>query len=217
MPRADARGSQLSTGRSVDRLINFSDAVVAVAVTLLALPLIDIAAPSDGQHVWQVVWDHIAEVSTFLFTFYVVAILWLAHNRILNDLRAYDPLIFWLNTTWLAAIVLLPWISAMYGETSSRSSVGLVYWGMLALISFLGTVMGRHTHRNPELVGLEPGAEYAYTGRAAWRGPAFGIYFLVIGLVSVVLPAFAAWMPFGIILLSIWFRPVRAQQPEETA
>ena len=67
------------------------------------------------------------QISTFLFTFYVVAIMWLAHNRILNEMRAYDPFIFWINTTWLAAIVLLPWISALYGESDNRASVGVVY------------------------------------------------------------------------------------------
>jgi branched-subunit amino acid ABC-type transport system permease component len=107
------------TGRSVDRLINFSDAVVAVAVTLLALPLVDIPGPTGDQNAWTVLSEHASEIWTFLFTFYVVAVMWLAHNRILNSIARYDAAIFWLNTTWLVAIVLLPWVSAMFGESAS--------------------------------------------------------------------------------------------------
>jgi uncharacterized membrane protein len=195
--------------RSVDRLINFSDAVVAVAVTVLVLPLLDIPGPDAGQTVWTVIGDHASELWTFLFTFYVVAVMWLAHNRILNAIGRYDPFIFWVNTTWLAAIVLLPWVSAMYGESSwGRSSVGLLYWGVMAAIALLGSLLGTHLRRHPALL-----SEQAATlsprerRRAALRGPVLGLYFLLIGVASIVTPTLAAWLPLGIIPLSIWLRP----------
>jgi len=112
----------ISTGRAVDRLINFSDAVVAVAITLMVLPLTDIAGPEGDQTILTIMNDHWPQLVTFLFTFYVVAIMWTAHNRILNVISGYDASIFWLNTTWLAAIVLLPWLTAM--RDSGSGSVG---------------------------------------------------------------------------------------------
>jgi uncharacterized membrane protein len=199
----------VSEGRSVDRLINFSDAVVAVAVTVLVLPLVDIEGPAEGQTVWTVIGDNASQIWTFLFTFYVVAVLWLAHNRILNSIGRYDPFTFWVNTTWLAAIVLLPWVSAMYGESEwGRSGVGLVYWGTMAAISLLVSVMGTHLRRHPELlVDDAPRLSDAALRKAALRGPVLGLYFLLIGVASVVTPALASWLPLGIIPLSIWLRP----------
>ena len=197
------------TGRSVDRLINFSDAVVAVAVTVLVLPLVDIAGPGEGQSVWTIIGDHASQVWTFLFTFYVVAVMWLAHNRILNSISNYDPFIFWVNTTWLACIVLLPWVSSMFGEAQGgRSSVGLLYWGTMAAIAFLGAALGWHLRRHPELLAddavvLSPDSQR----RVNLRGPVIGLFFLAIGLVSVVAPDIANWLPLGIIPLSIWLRP----------
>lgn len=217
MPGEAQSDGRLSTGRSVERLINFSDAVVAVAITVLALPLIDIAGPKPGESVWPVLWDHADQISTFLFTFYVVAIMWLAHNRILNEMRAYDPFIFWINTTWLAAIVLLPWISALYGESDNRASVGVVYWGAMAAISLLGSLMGRHLRRNPLLVGRDAPVSGSVARRQAWRGVAFAGYFLAIGVVSLFWPTGASWMPLGIILLSIWFRPVKSYDNDPVA
>jgi uncharacterized membrane protein len=218
MPAAGSHASPPSTGRAVDRLINFSDAVVAVAITVMVLPLIDIPGPEPGQTIWVVLLDHAGQITTFLFTFFVVAIMWLTHNRILNQIRAYDAVIFWTNTTWLAAIVLLPWLSAMYGESSGgQGSVGLVYWTALAFISMLGSMLGGHIRRHPEFVDAP--APAARSGpnrsRARLRGPVFAAYFLATGVVSVFFPHVASWMPLGLILLSIWLRPGGEGQPEE--
>jgi uncharacterized membrane protein len=204
------QGGSISTGRAVDRLINFSDAVVAVAITLMALPLVDISAPVDGGNISSVLWEHAPQISTFLFTFYVVAIMWSAHNRILNVIRGYDPAIFWTNTTWLAAIVLLPWISAMYGESKrSEGGVGLLYWSMLAFISLLGTAMSRHIRVHPDLIEAHEAHSIRTDRRGQFRGVLFAGYFLLIGLVSLVSPILSTWMPLGIIPLSIWLRPAR--------
>jgi uncharacterized membrane protein len=209
VPEERPEYSDKGTERSVDRLINFSDAVVAVAITLMALPLVDIAGPVDGGSIWPVMWDHAAQITTFLFTFGVVAIMWSAHNRIMNEMRAYDGFIFWVNTAWLASIVLLPWMSALYGESASRTSVGILYWGVLALISLLGSLLGRHLRKNPSLRGGEESGTVLLSSRAAWRGPAFAGYFLAIGVTSLFAPFVASWMPLGIIPLSMYFRPAR--------
>lgn len=37
--------------RSFDRLVNFTDAVVAIAITLQILPLIDVEGPKTGETV----------------------------------------------------------------------------------------------------------------------------------------------------------------------
>lgn len=192
-------------GRSVDRLVNFSDAVVAVAITVLVLPLIDIPGPQGDQNVWDVISRNGAQFWTFLFTFYVVAIMWATHNRIMRTLAALDGSLMWLNTTWLAAIVLLPWASAMYGEADAgRTSVGLVYWFLLGAISALGGLMASYLRRHPELLD-EPRDHTDWRTRV--RGPAFAGLFFIIGLASTVFPDGASWLALGAIPLSIWLRP----------
>ena len=205
------------TSRSVDRLINFSDAVVAVAVTVLVLPLVDIEGPAQGQSVWTVIGDNASQLWTFLFTFYVVAVLWLAHNRILNSIARYDPFVFWVNTTWLVTIVLLPWVSAMFGESSwGRTSVGLLYWGTMAAIALLVSLLGWHLRRHPELLADDAPRLSAEASRmAALRGPVLGLYFLLIGVASVFTPAVASWLPLGIIPLSIWLRPAASTAADQ--
>jgi uncharacterized membrane protein len=204
-----ANASSISTGRAVDRLINFSDAVVAVAITLMVLPLADVEGPKTGETILTVLSAHWVQLVTFLFTFYVVSIMWAAHNRILNVIRGFDPTIFWLNTTWLAGIVLLPWLTAMRdSEGSGASGADLVYWFLLAFISAIGGLMGGHIRRHPELAG-EDAAKVHQDFGSRFRGPAFTILFIVIGLTSLTASFISDWMPLLIIPLSIWLRPAR--------
>jgi uncharacterized membrane protein len=204
--------------READRLINFSDAVVAVAVTLLALPLVDIAVPPTGGTIWAVIGEHASQLVSFLFTFCVVGVMWLAHNRFLNGIRRYDGAIFWLNIAWLATIVLLPWFSALYGQTEAASTgdasgVGMLYWSAMALLSLLGWLMGRHLGRHPDLLRADRRAAAVVGPRGALRGLVFGGYFLLIGVTSLFWAQLASWLPLGIIALSIWLRPAH-DQPE---
>jgi len=199
----------LSTGRAVDRLINFSDAVVAVAITLMVLPLANVDGPAAGETILTVMRAHWPQLVTFLFTFYVVAIMWAAHNRILNVIRGYDPAIFWLNTSWLAAIVLLPWLTALRDSPSAASSgADCAYWWLLALISALGGMIGGHIRRHPELAGED--APKVHTDLATrLRSPAFTVLFLLIGVASLFSSFLSDWLPLLIIPLSIWLRPAR--------
>ncbi len=209
MPTGRSAGGSVSTGRAVDRLINFSDAVVAVAITLMVLPLASVDGPTGDQTILTVIGDHWPQLVTFLFTFYVVAIMWAAHNRILNGISGYDPAIFWLNTTWLAAIVLLPWLTAMRDSgAGGAGGAACAYWLLLALISALGGVMGRHIRRHPELVSGET-SRIATDWATRMRGPAFTLLFVLIGIASLFSDFLGSWLPLLIIPLSIWMRPAR--------
>ena len=119
--------------RSFDRLVNFTDAVVAIAITLQILPLIDVEGPKTGETVWQVIAENFSHISAFSISFAVLMVLWFKHNRVFNVMRAYDGVILWLNSAWLLCIVFLPWPSAMYGMVVDDgilggTGIGLLYW-----------------------------------------------------------------------------------------
>lgn len=197
--------------RSFERLISFTDAVTAVAVTLLILSVIDIRPKPGEQTVWQVIGDNSGQLVTFLFTFIVVAVMWQGNLRVLHRLVTFDATIFWLDVFWMIGIVLLPWTSSMYGDgigASGDDSVGaiglggtgLLYWMNLAVISLLAALMGLHAQRHPDL--LDPGMKPAARPR---RGIIFAIAFIIVGIATVVSPVFGPWLallfiPLGFVL-----------------
>ncbi len=205
-------GPDVVSGRSFDRLVGFTDAVVAIAITVLVLPLVGLTDLDPGQSVWGLIGEHSSQVVAFFMTFCVMALLWSVHNRVLNGARAFDPLLFWLNIGWLVLMVLLPWPAALVGQSDldsrSDSGVFLFYWVTMAAISTFSTAIAWHLERHPEL--LHADARTTYSGRDRWRGPVFAAYSLLIGLVSLVSPSVAAYMPFGLFAIGFLFTPARS-------
>jgi uncharacterized membrane protein len=211
MPKSIA----IRTGRSFDRLINFTDGVVAVAITVLILPIVDLHAEGSEKTVWAIISDNLGQIITFIFTFVVVAVMWQVHNRVVNRLAGYDEVIFWLNLLWLLSIAFLPWSSLMYGVGLDGTSggwdlsdwsggeglggTGLLYWANLALASFVSSAIAWHARRNPELIDPNSPRVFANTRLTRWRGIIFGSAFLIIGIVSLFAPQIAVWLPLGLI------------------
>ena len=197
-------------GRSLDRLLSFADAVVAVAITLLALPLVDIEGPQEGQSMLDVLQANYGQIQTFVVTFLVVGLMWNIHNRIVNHLAAYDSAIFWLVLLWLLGFVFLPWPSRLYegvpfDSTLARSGEmtgpAMMYWLTLAYICLIGALTVRHMTRHPELI--EP-ADREFWDRmqaspARWRGVAYTSIFVIAAVCSY----FVFWLGNYMLLLLI--------------
>jgi len=210
MPEADSSGqdpgvdAELTSEqrRSFERLTNFTDAVVAIGITLQLLPLIDVKGPQSGQTVWDVIVANQGQITAFVLSFVVVIVMWATHNRIFNVMRRSDGVIVTLNAMWLILIVFLPWPTSMYGnavndQVIGAGGVGLLYWWTLAAISGIGSLIAVHAWRNPSL--LEPGAYERHRSRrlaARLSGLVFFLAFVAIGVVSEFSPSIAPYLAF---------------------
>ena len=93
--------------RATDRLTLFSDAVVAIAITLLA---IDLPLP-EGVTVtefWASVRHNDGHYAAFLISFFAIAAAWRDHHDIFRYVTRVDSRLRTLNTFWLLMIVLNP-------------------------------------------------------------------------------------------------------------
>ena len=199
-PRSDITSSER---RSFDRLVNFTDAVVAIGITLQLLPIIAVDGPAPGETVWDVVAANSGQLFAFVLSFVVVIFMWAAHNRVFNTMRCYDGTIFRLNVAWLLLIVFLPWPTAMYGEAANdavagRGGLGLLYWWTLAAISGLGIWMAIHARRNVDLLAAdERNLEGDRDTRGLVRGYVLFGSFIVVGVFSLFLPSWAPLLFLG--------------------
>ena len=127
--------------RGLDRLVTFLDAVVAIAITLLVLPLIEVLAEGRSEDLGAVLADEVGQFGAFALSFVVIARLWLAHHRIVESVGAYDVLFLWVNLCWAFTIVLLPFATEVIAEFGTdRLSVGL-YIGTILASSAATTVL----------------------------------------------------------------------------
>ncbi|MER7249215.1 TMEM175 family protein [Kribbella sp. NPDC000426] len=126
----------MSTTRDPDRLVLFTDAVVAIAITLLVLPLVDLVpeVKAEGGDAVSVIQDHRQELFTFLLSFVVIANFWLGHHRVFEHVRAYTTRLIRVNLLWLLTIVVLPFPTEIIGAfPSDRFTAGLYTGTILAL------------------------------------------------------------------------------------
>ena len=104
-----------------DRLMNFTDAVYAIALTLAALeiglPEIEGNANSPGA-LWSAIVEKGPKLGAFVVAFAWVAIYWRANHKFtatLRDQRKFTAV----TLLYLAFVAILPWPAEMLGE----------YWG----------------------------------------------------------------------------------------
>jgi uncharacterized membrane protein len=171
-----------ATPRGLDRLVTFADAVVAIAITLLVLPLLDI--PNDATAPAQVadlLRDHIGQIGTFLLSFAVIARLWLVHHRTFEHVRLYDGPLVQLTLVWLATIAFLPFPTELVGGSASKAAV-LLYIGTLLVSSLVLTLTIAWVFAHP---GLQESDDVAGPmPRPHWSTSAFLLVALLVTLVD---------------------------------
>jgi uncharacterized membrane protein len=125
-----------------ERVALFSDAVFAIALTLL---VVGIAVPtvsdaSDSSEMWDVLWNLRQEFVSFFVGFAVIGRYWLAHHRFVSVLGAVDGRLLAWNLVYLGLIAFAPFPTALVGRYEENLVAFAFYAVTLALLSLLETV-----------------------------------------------------------------------------
>lgn len=176
---------RIRTERGLDRLVNFSDAAVAIAITLLILPLVDLAAQiRPDESFADFVTGNQGAFITFFVTFAVVGRFWSAHHRIFEFVASYSTGLVWVNLLWLASIVFLPFAANTTAQTTTdEGGFDALYIGTL-LVSTLSMIgIELLLLRRPELVRDDARGEIDLTG-----GIAMAFALVVAGALALLVP-----------------------------
>jgi uncharacterized membrane protein len=117
-------------GREVERLVYFSDAVMAIAMTLLVIDLrlpesiTEAASDADLRRALEELGPQFLSVA---LSFAVIAIWWNGHHRLFRTLARSDGLIVLLNFVFLAAIAFLPFPTALIGRFVDHPTAVALY------------------------------------------------------------------------------------------
>jgi uncharacterized membrane protein len=140
-----------------ERLVLFTDAVAAIAITLLILPLLEtIPEATDEETLGQFVHDHLGQFGAFALSFAVIYRLWWGHHRLFRHVETITTRLVSLSMLWTFAIVLLPIPTALITAYEPSAGSVCLYGGTLALASGSMTLMARYVYRHPELSGDRP-------------------------------------------------------------
>ena len=138
------------SAEGTSRLMAFADAVVAIAITLLVLPLVDIPTEATSTSVAEILDNHGTQFAMFALSFAVIARLWLSHHNMGERMSRGDPWILIATLIWLLTVVFLPFPTELLGQLSNTRDVAAVYIGTLLVnVTCLGLQSRRVAQRPP--------------------------------------------------------------------
>jgi len=110
--------SELKKEFQLERMVLFSDAVFAIAITLLVLEIKipEVHTNVTDQMILEDLGHLIPKFVGFFVSFMLIGIYWIVHHRMFGFVTAYNPTLLRLNLFFLFFIVLMPFSTALYSE-----------------------------------------------------------------------------------------------------
>ena len=133
--REPTRYERHNPGLEFDRAAFFSDAVYAIAMTLL---VVGIGVPHvQDRNLGKALSELDSSIVSFFIGFFVLAYYWVSHHQMFSRLRAVNTPLLVVNLTYLAVIAFLPFPTAIVGDHGDLALAFVLFAGCLAAISVL--------------------------------------------------------------------------------
>jgi uncharacterized membrane protein len=179
--------------RDFDRLLTFVDAVVAIAITLLVLPLAEAGSEIGEGTAADLLRTHSDDLFGFGLSFLVIARLWLGQHRIVSGVVRQNTTLVWLLLAWTFTIVFLPFPTSLVAVTDHDPGAKILYVGTMAVSSVILALIAwvirhdgsvRDTDEVPDL----------------WQSAGVAVAFLLALAIMLTFPATSYW-PIAILIL----------------
>ena len=126
------------------RLVNLSDAVFAIALTLLAFK---VEAP-DRVDSFADLAPVLPQALAFFLSFAIVANFWWHHHRLLARIEQIDAVFVVLNLALLGAVALVPFPTELIGLEPGAVAPALVYLALMLIITAVIVLMVHRAERS---------------------------------------------------------------------
>ncbi len=174
-------------GSNTERLVFFSDAVFAIAMTLL---VIDLRVPADDSGTaWEVLVSEWPGFFAYALSFTIIALNWMSHHRKFRVITSHDGRLMALDLVLLFFVAFVPFPTSLLSAYAPDPVAVALYAFTVGLLSALQYVLWRYAYThglvNPE---VDP-TLYRYVRTSQWATPAvfwlsIPIAFLVSGEIA---------------------------------
>jgi len=205
--------NELKKEFQLERLILFSDAVFAIAITLLVIeikiPEIH-EKPITDNAVLHKLAELIPKFVGFLVSFLLIGQYWIVHHRMFSFVINFTDRLIWLNILFLFAIALMPFSTGFYSEYVLRGVVTPVifYTANIALLGLANFLMWRYlsNQKNNLTENLTPALAKYFSLRAL----TVPTIFVIFSFVYLYNPTIAFFIPMLIpFIMWLIFNPMK--------
>ncbi len=174
----------------LERIILFSDAVFAIAITLLVIEIKvpEFEGPVTQQMLAHALLEKLPDIIGFVISFAVIGQFWTNHHRLFGYVKDYSPCLMWLNLLMLFWIAMMPFSTYLNMKYGNLDITWCWYCINLTLIGLSIYLLWRYIGRHPHLCTMandKTFMRYAYK-----RSIIVSLIFLSGGLLT-----FVSWLP----------------------
>jgi uncharacterized membrane protein len=190
------------TDHPLERLVFFSDAVFAIAITLLVIEIHPPHLPhgtSDHDHLHELA-NLIPAFVGYFISFAVVGNFWAGHHRAFSLAAHYDPRVLGWNLAFLAIIAFMPFATAYLSANFGERVPTVFYCGVMFIAALFNFRVNRIA-TSPPIVDEAASPEVILYVRIRGLSVLLGAFTAVI--VAALLPA---WGQIGLISIPFWRR-----------
>ena len=196
----------------VERIAFFSDAIFAIAITLLVLEIkVPHVEPGTGEAgAVRALLGQAFKASGFLASFLVIGTYWASHHRLFRWVTGYDRGLVSRNLFFLLAVSFIPFPTAFFSEYPAYQTSLIFYATSLALVGAGLNGVVRHVRRHSRLQAADlPAGELDRIHRRIWAVPCVCLLAIALSFLSQPLARLSLLaIPFAVRLFD---RPLRAR------
>ncbi len=131
--------------RGTARIEAWTDAVIAIIITLLVLEIQVPELEDTSVHgVLLGLREILPHIGTFAFSFLSLAVFWVNHHHFYHELDHADARLLWYNNVLLFWLSLIPFTTAFLGHYPTVPGVVMVYSFVLFMAALTFMLMMRH-------------------------------------------------------------------------
>ena len=197
-----------------DRVLFFSDAVFAIAITLL---VVDLRVPDEVLNTGDQLHADKYRILGFAISFLVIGLFWMGHHRLFRYIMALNRPVIFLNLLFLGTIAFLPYPTALLFASSTKQVPATVFYA--ACVAGAGLVelaIWLYALRADGLVpaGISPASRRYVTAQILPTPVVFGLSIPVAFVAPGVAPfTWILLVPIGRLLPRI-MRPKETPKPD---
>src|SRR5512142_798349 len=206
----------------LERIVFFSDAVMAIAITLLA---IDIRVPEvnptvAAQQLPALLSAMQPRFMTFFISFVVIGVYWISHHRYFGYIKRYDTRLVLLNFVFLFFIVCMPFLASLLGEYVFLPVALIAYTVAIAALGLAMALIWWYASRSHRLVEADLSPELIGTINVRlFSAPIVFLVAVPFAYVSSTAVIIVWWLsPLAVVLaMRIWSRRRQARRAGQAA
>jgi TMEM175 potassium channel family protein len=196
------RPGGMEAGRDRDRIVNLSDGVFAIAITLLVLDIRvpDIPESMVAKELPAALISLWPKYLGYFLSFVGIAVFWTIHHSIFRPIRSYDRTLLYLNFLFLMVVAFVPFPTSLLGEYGDHQLPVAIYAATLGVGRLLLTAIHWYSTRRGDQL-LEEAQDPATVRFFLIRGLTIPAIFLLSIVISFFSVGAAVWTWFVMIAI----------------